>query len=243
MKSLFILLGIALFLIVFKLGSLSYLESSEARYAEISREMLTSGDYITPTLIDIKHFHKPPLTYWITAISFKIFGINNWSGRIFPALCGLGILIFTYLISKLLFPQSLNVQLWSVGILLTSLLFLVQSRVLTTDINLSFLTLVAIYFQWKRKWFNGSEKLIIPTIIILALAFLTKGPIPFIFYFIPYFIYILIFRKWRKINISEIIFSLVLFLVIVIPWFWLVIQKNPQLLEYFMVNQTVERYA
>ncbi|NQU68594.1 MAG: glycosyltransferase family 39 protein [Candidatus Marinimicrobia bacterium] len=243
MKSLYLLLGIALFLLIYRLDSLSYLESSEARYAEISREMLVSGDYVTPTLIDIKHFHKPPLTYWMTAISFKLFGINNFSGRIFPTLCGLGILIFTFLISRMLFPGMPHIHLWSVGILLSSLLFLVQARVVTTDIYLSFLTIGAIYFQWKRKFYYGSEKLIIPAAILLALAFLTKGLIPFIFFIFPYFVFIFLFPKMKNVNLSGSFKFLIIFIIIVTPWFWLIIRDNPKLLEYFMVNQTVDRYA
>jgi 4-amino-4-deoxy-L-arabinose transferase len=52
-------------------------ETSEARYAEISREMYLNGDFLHPKLLGIYHYHKPPITYWITAIGYSIFGVNK----------------------------------------------------------------------------------------------------------------------------------------------------------------------
>jgi 4-amino-4-deoxy-L-arabinose transferase-like glycosyltransferase len=45
----------------------------EGRYAEVAREMVTSGDYVTPRLNGLKYFEKPPLQYWASAIAFRIF--------------------------------------------------------------------------------------------------------------------------------------------------------------------------
>ena len=243
MKPVYLLFGIAVILFAYRLDAFSYLESSEARYTEISREMLVSGDYVTPTLIDIRHFHKPPFTYWATAFSFHLFGLSNLSARVFPAFCGLGILILTFLMSRMVFPGKDQIHLWSVVILMSSLLFLVQARVVTTDIYLSFFTMGAIYFQWKRKSFGGSRRLVLPAAIFLALAFLTKGPIPFIFYFLPYFIYIGFLSQLRKPRLPELLQFLIIFLLITAPWFWFIIRDHPRLIDYFLVNQTLDRYA
>src|SRR4051812_5513543 len=65
------------------IGSWGVIETSEARYAEISREMADSNDWLHPTLLDVHHYHKPPLTYWITAIGLKVFGVNGVGVRFF----------------------------------------------------------------------------------------------------------------------------------------------------------------
>src|SRR5512137_733665 len=65
------------------LGSYSLKEPDEGRYAEIPREMVESGDYTVPRLNDVRYFEKPPLLYWAVSLSYKVFGISEWSFR-FP---------------------------------------------------------------------------------------------------------------------------------------------------------------
>ncbi len=70
----------AALLTIFVLGWFGALEyrglfiPDEARYAEIPREMLVTGDWTTPRLNDLKYFEKPPFQYWLTAMSFAVFG-------------------------------------------------------------------------------------------------------------------------------------------------------------------------
>src|SRR3954463_16193784 len=62
------------------------LHPDEGRYAEIPREMVVSGDWITPRLNGLKYFEKPPLQYWVTAAAYEMFGVHNWTARLWPAL-------------------------------------------------------------------------------------------------------------------------------------------------------------
>ncbi|MEY2833490.1 MAG: hypothetical protein RLZZ574_2749, partial [Cyanobacteriota bacterium] len=64
-RYLYLVLAIALGALLFNLNSWGVLEASEARYAEISREMFRSGNLLQPTLLNIWHFHKPPVTFWL----------------------------------------------------------------------------------------------------------------------------------------------------------------------------------
>jgi len=63
----------------YNLNSYSLKEPDEGRYAEIPREMVEQGNYLVPHLNYVRYFEKPPLLYWITAASYKVFGINEWS--------------------------------------------------------------------------------------------------------------------------------------------------------------------
>ena len=84
MKNRFYFILLVIFVVLnIGLGSWGLAETSEARYAEIGREMALSGDYLHPTLLGIQHYHKPPVTYYITAIGYKIFGINEFGARFF----------------------------------------------------------------------------------------------------------------------------------------------------------------
>ena len=57
-------------------------EPDEGRYAEIPREMLATGDWLTPRLNGVLYFEKPPLQYWLSAISMKLFGLNGAAARL-----------------------------------------------------------------------------------------------------------------------------------------------------------------
>src|SRR6185369_12168315 len=76
------------------LGLRPLYKPDEGRYGEIPREMVASGDWLTPRLNGFKYFEKPPLQYWATAAAFTVFGINDWAARLWPALTGfLGVLL------------------------------------------------------------------------------------------------------------------------------------------------------
>ncbi len=63
-------------------------EPDEGRYAEVAREMFVSGDWTTPRLNGVKFFDKPPLQYWATAAAFAVFGVSEWSARLWSSLIG-----------------------------------------------------------------------------------------------------------------------------------------------------------
>ena len=227
----------------FKLGSLPYLETSEARYAEISREMLESGDWITPKLIYIKHFHKPPLTYWITAASYKVLGVNNLSGRIPLYLAALGILLFTGLCARLLFRDKNDTPVWSVLILLSSPLFLIQTRILTADTYLTLFTLMSIYWHWIWLFKDRKTRYIILSAVSMGLAVLTKGHIPIMLSGLPWLVYYLVKRKWTPGWWRPLLLYITIVLILSLPWFIAVIQQNPSLLEYLVSFHIVQRAA
>ena len=234
---------IAVAVMGYKLGAVGYLETSEARYAEISREMVESGDYVTPRLTYIKHFHKPPLTYWVTAASFKLFGVNDLSGRLFLVVASLGVLVFTGLGAKLLFPDADKVPLWSVLILFSSPLFLAQSRTLTTDIYLTLFTLGTIYFHWRWIFLGNRPTDVLISAIFLGLAYLTKGPVVLLFFPLPWLVYWAFHRKAHPLRVLPLLVWIGVPLLVAAPWFYKVIQNNPGLLDYFLKRQTVDRVA
>ena len=79
----------------------------EARYAEIAREMVATGDWLTPRLNGYKYFEKPPLQYWATAAAFTAFGIGEWAARLWTGLTGfLGVLLAWYVANRLRGPPA-----------------------------------------------------------------------------------------------------------------------------------------
>ena len=88
------------------LGNYGLAETSEARYAEISREMFLSGDYLNPKLLGIFHFHKPPITYYITTLGYRIFGVNEFGARFFLQIAIVIQLVLVYRLANLLYKDK-----------------------------------------------------------------------------------------------------------------------------------------
>ena len=82
----FSLLILCFFTFFLGLGRQAITDSDEGYYAEASREMVESGDWLTPRLNGIKYFEKPPLQYWVTAAAFRAFGISEGTARLWPVL-------------------------------------------------------------------------------------------------------------------------------------------------------------
>src|SRR3989338_1641064 len=76
------------------------------RYAEIPREMVASGDWVTPRLNDLKYFEKPPLQYWATAAAYTLFGEHQWSSRLWAGLTGFAGLLLVWFAGARLFGRD-----------------------------------------------------------------------------------------------------------------------------------------
>src|SRR5215813_14612959 len=76
------LLAVGLIIWFSNLDYRKLIKPDEGRYAEISREMVATGDWVTPRLNGIKYFEKPPLQYWATAVAYEMFGVREWTARL-----------------------------------------------------------------------------------------------------------------------------------------------------------------
>jgi len=100
-KTVWILLALAaVFVYFFALGSIPLLGPDESRYAQVAREMFERNDWVTPTLGGFKWFEKPALLYWLQIISYKLFGVSEFSARFGSALSGLGTIFCLWILGK-----------------------------------------------------------------------------------------------------------------------------------------------
>lgn len=119
------------------------LESSEARYAEIGREMLVSGDWLHPRLLGIQHFHKPPLTYWLTAAGLAVAGPTAAGVRLLPALAVLLQVVLVYGLGRLFFHGNRALALVAAVVYGTLPVVLISALNVTTDAYLATFELAA----------------------------------------------------------------------------------------------------
>jgi dolichol-phosphate mannosyltransferase len=136
------LLAVASCLLILPNLAFPLIDPDEARYAEIAREMLDSGDYIVPTRFGEPYLDKPPLLYWLTATSFRVFGVSVGSARLVPALAALATIGLIFLVGGRLVGRR---AAWLGGLaLLSSCGFLVSARFVFIDTLLTLLTTAAL---------------------------------------------------------------------------------------------------
>jgi 4-amino-4-deoxy-L-arabinose transferase-like glycosyltransferase len=226
------------------LGILRLIDPDEGRYAEIPREMLERGDLITPTLNYVKYFEKPPLLYWINAASLKIFGMNEFGARFPSALCGLLTVLATYIVARHLYGR--RAALVSACILGTAAGFVLQSRIILTDMLLTFCLTAALGAFIVASQREGRRSRALPWYLFYlfcALATLAKGLIGVVFPAGIIFFYLLWSRRWKLLLEMRLTTGLLLFLTVSVPWFVAVSMRNPEFARFFFIHEHFERFT
>lgn len=222
-------------------GVLDYrklVKPDEGRYAEIAREMAASGDWVTPRLNGIKYFEKPPLQYWATAASFRAFGENEWTARLWPALTGfLGVLLAWYAGRRLFGDQA---GMLATAVLASSLLWLGMGHFNTLDMGLAFfLEAAVIGFLLAQE---GERRWILLAWAALALAVLSKGIVTLALTGGTLVLYSLLTRDvspWQRMEFGR---GIAIFLLIASPWFVAVSLANPEFPRFFFIHEHFERF-
>jgi 4-amino-4-deoxy-L-arabinose transferase-like glycosyltransferase len=244
---LLLILGIGIFYGLW-LGSHPLLVQDEARYSEVAREMIALHDYITPHLNGTVLMDKPVLFYWLQVSAFKLFGLNEWAARLWPALLGLLGCVFTYIAARNLYDRRSG--LLAAIILATSPLYFCMSHYANLDIEVAVFisTALLVFAVTIKKYlvdYTGDQP-VAPTIyiayIFVALAFLAKGLIGFVLPALIIGVWVLMANQWRLLLKMRLITGLLLAFIIAAPWYWLMQKNNPDFFNYFFYNQQFTRY-
>ena len=232
------LLVLAATLFFFHLGAYGLWEPDEGRYAEIPREMIATGDFIVPHLNYVAYVEKPPLLYWLTALSFRVFGQNEFAARMVPALSALLGVVATYLFALRAFERRHAVL--AGAILAISPLYAVLAQVLTTDMLLAALVTIALFsffIAWREgggwRWaFYGA----------MGLGVLAKGPVGAVLPIAA----ATVFLWWQgelRSGISKLkpASGLLLTAAIAVPWFVAVAIRQPGFLWFYFVGEHIRR--
>lgn len=224
------------------LGTVPLLEPDEGRYAEIPREMLVRGDFVTPHLNGVVYLEKPPLFYWGNAISFSLFGQSEFSARFFTATLSIAGVLLTYWMGAVL--AGPRAGLFSAMVLSTSLYHYVVGRINTLDMTLAVTMILAIfpaflYLSGRRE----SRRYLLLSYAGAALAFLAKGLIGIVFPGAILLLWMLLSRRHREIGKAVSLPGIALFLAIALPWVLLVQRANPDFLWFFFVREHFLRFT
>ena len=235
------------------LGSYALNDNNEGLYAGIPLWMVQTGNYVLPRLNGLIYIEKPPMLYWLVALNFNIFGINEWTARLVPASSGflLGLILFWFLRRENRKADSIPFLLvWSscIGVI-------VFSRMLFFDMLFTLFfgaLLVSLYLfkknREKRIWLYFAYTM-------AALSTLTKGLLGIALPGLTMFVFVYceqaihpwysFKRLWASIKEMFSYFSLIgmiTFFAIALPWHILAAQQDPDFWYFYFVNEHFLRF-
>ena len=224
------------------LGSLPLLEPDEGRNAEVAREMLASGDWITPHYNALPYLDKPAFFFSLVASSFKVAGLHEWSARAPSALMGLCLLLLTWFLARRMFGDSTAVR--AAVVIATAPLMMMFSRLVIFDMTLAFLiTLAMVSF-----WFAEAAEFRRPGLDILmflamGLATITKGPVGFLLPLLSITVYQALRGKLRELKRLRWGLGCAVFLAAVLPWFISISIRYPDFPRYALLEESLARFS
>ena len=240
--------ALLIFLILYLLlcGVRPLFSPDESRYVEIPREMLASGDFVTPRLNGARYFEKPIMGYWLIAGSLRIFGETNFAARFVPGMCtGAAALIVLLLAAKMTGRKE---EGWYAACcyLLMPLVFIVGTTCTLDSIFSLFVTatVAAFYMAVGQHDAKSRWKCVLWLCLTGAAAgcaFLVKG---FLAYALPVMA-VLPWMLWEK--RWKAIFTLpwlpfVVSLIVIAPWGILIHRAQPDYWRYFLIEEHFNRF-
>ncbi|HRZ87279.1 MAG TPA: glycosyltransferase family 39 protein [bacterium] len=231
-----ILAGCAFF---FRLGERPLWSSDEGRYAEIPREMLASGDLLTPHLNYVNYFEKPALSYWLTAFSFKVFGENAWAARFPVALLGLLTIAATcWFGARAAGPRA---GFFGGLLLFATAGFFLVSRYLVIDGPFTFFFTASLYLFYAGYTGRKTAPLVFSA-VSLGGAVLTKGLVGIVLPGLIVAIFLLAVKDLRFLLRPAVVWCALCFAAVTLPWFVAVCRENPSFFEFFFIREHFQRF-
>jgi 4-amino-4-deoxy-L-arabinose transferase-like glycosyltransferase len=220
------------------------LDPDEGRYAEIPREMVATGDWLTPRLDGLKYFEKPPLQYWATAVAYSVFGLSEWTSRLWTVGLAFACLPMVFAWTRRLY--GVDAALAAVLALAASPYFGVISHLNLLDAGFtSWLTGAVFAFTLAQSSEEGGQaerRWMLLAWLAAALAILSKGIVVGVLAGVSLIAYSIIerdMRPWKRLHVA---WGLPLFLLVGAPWFFAVSARNPDFPGFFFIHEHFARF-
>jgi 4-amino-4-deoxy-L-arabinose transferase-like glycosyltransferase len=219
-------------------------DSDEAFYAESAREMVVSGDWLTPTYNYEPRFQKPVLYYWLAAGTYLLTGPTEVAARIWSAFAGLGLVLVIAAAGRRWFDEEIGMLAGAIGA--TSFGYFAMARMALPDLPLTFFITLSIYAALVAALDNERQprRWLLLAAAAAALGFMTKGPVAVLIPAIVVVPVVFIERRSTRLEFSDIVLALLLFLSLALPWYlsmWM--RHGAAYLAGFFVGDNYERFA
>ena len=233
---LWVLLLVSLLAFSFQ-GTRGLWEPDEGRYTNVALEMMRTGDYFVPHRnYESMHVTKPPVTYWALSASMHTFGKNEWAARLPIALAFILTTLLVFQLGTTFTPK----RPWLPALIyLSSPLPFIAANIITTDTLLAFAETAAVLAFVRYRFDNKSIHYLDLMWGLFGLAFMIKGP--------PGLLPLLAIMAWQWRNGGLKIFlrpwGITAFIFVGFTWFFLITQQKPELMDYFLHHEVVDRVA
>jgi 4-amino-4-deoxy-L-arabinose transferase-like glycosyltransferase len=226
------------------LGSGAITDADEAFYAQSAREMVESGDWITPHYNYEPRFQKPVLYYWLTAATYLATGPNEFAARLWSAMSGVGLVLVIAACGRRWFDEDIG--LLAGAIAATTFGYFTMARMALPDLPLTFFITLSIYAALVAMLDREPypRKFLLLSAAAAALAFLTKGPVGIVIPALVVVPIVLLERRSVNLELTDFVLALLLFLALALPWYvvmWM--RHGTAYLEGFFVGDNYERFA
>ncbi len=238
-----LLLGTAL-LAFWSLGSLPLIDVDEPVYGQVGREMAHAGPagWLSPRYGGQLWFDKPPLFYWLTAFSMRVFGVTELAARFPSAGFSVGLVAATYALARRAYPSTPSAALWAGFALATSVQFFALARAAVTDMTLAVCLTLALsgLYAWTQ---TSQGRWMLLAGAMTGLGMLAKGPVALVLVGVQAVAYLLLTRQAKRLLSPALWGGFALCLAVGLPWFGLMIHRHGQLfIQGFLEANNVTRY-
>ncbi len=237
-----VLLALALLVRLLTLAAYPLADMTEARYGEIARKMLETGQWIVPQIdYGVPFWGKPPLSIWLTAISYGLFGINEFAARLPALLLSIGACALVYVLAYR--QRGENFALRACVVLATTMLMMVDAGAVMTDPSMFFGTTLSMVAFWLA-YRSGSRVWGYLFFLGLAIGLLAKGPVALVLSLAPVIGWTVLTGRVRQIwRALPWVTGTALTVALVIPWYWAAETQSPGFLHYFLVGEHWQRFT
>ena len=227
------------------LGAYPLADTTEARYGNIARMMVETGDWITPQYdYGVPFWGKPPLSTWLSAGAMKLLGINEFAARIPSFMMALLVVLLVWQLASR--QRGTDHAMAAVLVLATTPLFFVSSGAVMTDPSLLAGTTLCMVAFWQALKRNDRTGRLWGYVFFLGLAIglLAKGPVAVVLTSFPIGIWVLLQRRWKEVwQRLPWLGGAVLTICLSVPWYYLAEQKSPGFLNYFIIGEHWKRFT
>lgn len=226
------------------LGRGAITDSDEAFYAEASREMVASGDWITPHYNYEPRFQKPIAYYWLTSATYLVTGASEFGARLWAALAGIGLVLVTAACGRRWYDETTG--LLAGAIVATNFGYFSIGRMSLPDLPLTFCITLAIWAALVStlEQERSPRKFVVLSAIGFGLGFLMKGPVGLIIPAMVILPLLLIERRSIGLNPGDILLGFLITAAIAAPWYLVMwMRHGNEYVQGFFIGDNFERFA
>ena len=229
------------------LGTYPLMDTTEARYGDIGRMMAATNDWITPWFRPgVPFWGKPPLSFWCTALSFKLLGVNEFTARLPHWILGV---LTGWLVWDLAVRRSLRQAVVAVSLLSGCLLFYFASGAVMTDMALTFGMTLSMWSFWlavespTQQSSGVQQRARWLFFVSMGWGLLAKGPLAIVLTALALGAWLFL-AKPAAVRLAQLpwLRGLLLSALMAGPWYWAAEQKTPGFLDYFLIGEHIKRF-